>query len=64
MKENPDEVVAVEREVVEVDEEVVEEVEVVVRMDLGEKDPSLTKLRFLSVVDKVVLFSSLQPPRK
>ena len=36
----------------------------VVRMDLGEKDPNLTKLRFLSVVDKVVLFSSLQPPRK
>ena len=67
MKENPGEVDAVEREVVEVVGEVVVVevvVDVVVETVFGEKDPNLTKLRFLSVVDKVVLFSTLQPPRK
>ena len=43
---------------------VAEVVDDVVMADLGEKVPSLTKLKDLSVVDRVVLFSSLQPPKK
>ena len=39
-------------------------VDVVVIVDLGEKVPNLTKLKDLSVVGSVVLFSSLQPPKK
>ena len=43
---------------------VAEVVDDVVMADLGEKVPSLTKLKDLSVVGSVVLFSSLQPPKK
>ena len=74
MKENPDVVVIDGLAVVvvvkeDVDEDVlmdaiVEVVDDVVMADLGEKVPSLTKLKDLSVVGSVVLFSSLQPPKK